>query len=252
MKFYCGICNVSDCWPFARVMVSINRLRNRKGSFRVNDWILDSGAFTELTSYGKYRHEPEEYAEQIKRWATNGNLQIATTQDYMCESFVLEKTGLSISEHQDLTIERFLRIKNHVNSVDIMPVLQGFSVSDYVTHIKKYGKIIKHGSWVGVGSVCKRNSDPVVIEDILMAIKSERPDIKLHGFGLKLTAFSSQIVKGCLYSADSMAWSFDGRMEKGEKSLAHDPRQALKYCAKVQKKINEEQYHQPILFDWWK
>jgi hypothetical protein len=41
-----------------------------------------------------------------------------------------------------------------------------------------------------------------------MAIKNERPDLRLHGFGLKTTALADPLVRSMLWSADSMAWSF--------------------------------------------
>jgi hypothetical protein len=65
--------------------------------------------------------------------------------------------------------------------------------------------------WVGVGSVCKRNSSPCLILDVLMAIKMERPDLRLHGFGLKTTALAHGTIRSMLESADSMAWSFAAR-----------------------------------------
>jgi hypothetical protein len=46
-------------------MISINRLRNRKSGFEVNEWICDSGAFTELSRFGHYRHSVQSYAEDI-------------------------------------------------------------------------------------------------------------------------------------------------------------------------------------------
>jgi ribosomal protein L11 len=49
---------------------------------------------------------------------------------------------------------------------------------------------------------------------ILKAIKAERPDLRLHGFGIKTTALSWEEVRDNLESADSMAWSFAARMEK--------------------------------------
>jgi hypothetical protein len=67
---------------------------------------------------------------------------------------------------------------------------------------------------VGVGSVCKRNGNPVEIGRILHAIKRVRPGLNLHGFGLKTTALGSGIVRACLYSADSMAWSFAARRQR--------------------------------------
>src|SRR5690349_17785232 len=88
-------------------MISVNRLRNRKSDFVVHDWILDSGAFTELSRFDHYRHSVQEYANQVKRWRTCGTLLAAVSTDFMCEPFILEKTGLTVAEHQRLTIERY-------------------------------------------------------------------------------------------------------------------------------------------------
>jgi hypothetical protein len=45
-----------------------------------------------------------------------------------------------------------------------------------------------------------------------MTIKNARPDLKLHGFGLKTTALASPFIRSMLETADSMAWSFHARI----------------------------------------
>src|SRR4029078_13562171 len=107
MKFYVGLHQVSDAQHFERSFISINRLRNRKSAFYVMDWIMDSGAFTEISKHGHYRHSVEEYVKQIERWRHIGNMQAAVTQDWMCEPFIVSKTGKSVHEHQKLTIDRY-------------------------------------------------------------------------------------------------------------------------------------------------
>ena len=62
-------------------------------------------------------------------------------------------------------------------------------------HVCRYGELLTPGQWVGVGSVCKRNGNPDQIEDILLAIKAQRPDLRLHGFGIKLEALKSSTVR---------------------------------------------------------
>ncbi len=213
MRFFTGLHQPSDAKHFDAAFVSVNRLRDRKSGFEVGDWIMDSGAFTEISKYGHYRHEVSDYAAQIKRWSTNGNLLAAVSQDFMCEAWIVEKTGLSVEIHQQLTIERYDALMQcDVGGVYILPVLQGYDPSDYARHIEMYGDRLKHGAWVGVGSVCKRNGDPRAIENVLLAIHAKRPDLKLHGFGLKSTALSSWIVTELLHTADSMAWSFHARI----------------------------------------
>jgi hypothetical protein len=213
MRFFTGLHQPSDARHFDAAFISVNRLRKRKSGFVVGDWIMDSGAFTEISTHGHYRHGVEEYASQIKRWSTNGNLIGAVAQDYMCEPFIVEKTGLSVPIHQQLTIERYdALLKEDVGGVQIFPVLQGYSPQDYVNHVRMYGDRLKHGQWVGVGSVCKRNGDTRAVSAVLLAIKGERPDLRLHGFGLKTTALADPLIRSLLESADSMAWSFSARI----------------------------------------
>jgi len=84
---------IAPDYPAAGVMVSANALRQRKSDFVVDNWILDSGAFTEVARHGAYRSGSQSYYEQICRWAACGNLLAAVAQDWMCEPFVLQRLG---------------------------------------------------------------------------------------------------------------------------------------------------------------
>lgn len=214
MLFYIGLHQPSDAAYFPRCMISVNRLRRRRGPFCVGEWIMDSGAFTELKLHGRYREVPEEYAKRVRRWWSNGRLAAAVSQDYMCEPFILDKTGLSVETHQRLTIDRYDALHALCYPmVYIMPVLQGFEPAEYVRHLVDYGPRLADGAWVGVGSVCKRNERPEEVLAVMGAIKAKRPDLKLHGFGLKLTALKDERIRLLLHSADSMAWSFSARKQ---------------------------------------
>ena len=230
--FYAGLHQPSDSAHFERAFISINRVRGRKRPVPVADWILDSGAFRELEGFGHYRHEPAEYAIEVNRLVQiNPGLRVAVSQDWMCEPFMLAKTGLDVAEHQRRTIERYDALLPLIRGVYLMPVLQGYSLQSYLDHIDQYGDRLKPGMLVGVGSVCKRNVDMRTIEAILSAIKRKRSDLRLHGFGIKITALGSGVVRDCLYSADSMAWSFAARYEgrNGE-----DWREAAAYARRVE------------------
>lgn len=211
--------------------ISVNALRRRKGDFTVGEWIMDSGAFTEVVRFGGYRFGVDEYARQIRRWSKCGTLLAAVAQDYMCESFVLEQTGKTVAEHQRMTVDRYdALLREDVSGVYIMPVLQGYEPQAYVDHLRLYGNRIAHGAWVGVGSVCKRNSNPMSIIGVLEAIRAERPDLRLHGFGVKQTALSVGYIRDALYSADSMAWSFAARVEGRN---GNDWREAQRYANRI-------------------
>lgn len=230
MRFFVGLHQPSDAKHFDAAFVSVNRLRNRKSAFNVGDWIMDSGAFTEISTHGEYRTSVAAYSNEIARWKNNGNLLAAVSQDYMCEPFILEKIGMTLQQHQTLTIERYDELLRYDTGVYIMPVLQGYKPSDYVSHIREYGRRLGHGAWVGVGSVCKRNGDIRAIEEVLLAIKHVRPDLRLHGFGLKTTALSSGLVNQLLETADSMAWSFNAR-KNGRNG--NDWREARKWTDRI-------------------
>jgi hypothetical protein len=236
IRFYIGLHQPSDSRHFQRVCLSVNRVRGRRSTVIIGhensgSALLDSGAFTELATYGQYRHSVGEYAQEVKRLCKLISLDACVAQDYMCEPFMLAKTGLSLREHQDLTIERYDELLTHNVSCYVLPVLQGFAPDDYVAHIAAYGRRLDLNAWVGVGSVCKRNTDPASISRVLQAIKSVRPDLRLHGFGVKLTALKHPAVRDLLYSADSMAWSFHAR--KNGRS-ANDWREALSFTKAVE------------------
>ena len=213
MKFYIGMHLPYLANNFEQTFISVNVLRRRKSDFQVNSWIMDSGAFTEISTFGAYRTKVEDYGKLIDRWSLCGNMELAVSQDYMCEPFILQKTGMNVTQHQQLTIERYKELLEQNTLTTILPVLQGYQPQEYVNHLKMYGCLLKENMRVGVGSVCKRNSKPQQIANVLEAIKQERPDLMLHGFGLKTTALLDNYICSLLYSADSMAWSFAARRE---------------------------------------
>lgn len=150
----------------------------------------------------------------------------------------LKKTGLTIVDHQRLTVERYDELVAELDRLfdgecpfPVMPVLQGYAPADYVRHIAMYGDRLKPGMWVGVGSVCKRNGKPWQILAVLSAIKAERPDLLLHGFGVKTTALSHPGVIEMLDTADSMAWSYSAR-KSGRN--ANDWQEAARLCRHIE------------------
>jgi hypothetical protein len=214
--FFVGLHQPADARWFPRACVSINRLRGRRRRpVGCPEVLLDSGAFTELATYGRYRHSVAEYAAEIRRLHDEGLAEIvaAVAQDYMCEPFILSKTGLTVAEHQRLTIERYDALLVEAPPVPVMPVLQGYDPRDYARHVAAYGDRLAPGMWTGVGSVCKRNGQPGRIVEVLAAIAALRPDLRLHGFGVKSTSLGHPGVRARLHSADSMAWSFAARRE---------------------------------------
>lgn len=212
--FYPGLHQPSDARHFTRCCIHVERLANRLKPLGCDELLLDSQAFMKLRIHGGYPDAPEAYAAKVTRIAGLVRKLTAVTEDWMCEAFMLAITGKTVCEHQRLTIERYDAIRTALPAeIDLMPVLQGYRPREYVQHIRDYGARLNLGAWVGVGSVCKRNTDPSAIKAVLLAIKAERPDLRLHGFGVKLTALQSDQIRTLLHSADSMAWSYAARRQ---------------------------------------
>lgn len=238
MIFFTGIQVLKQAAKIDYAFISINRfigVNRRVSDFPARCWIMDSGAFSQISSSGDHALTPDEYAVQIKRWSRCGILSAAASQDYMCESFILQKLGRTVEQHQKMTLERYKKLLASMSKVNcrtlILPILQGYHPDEYLNHLSMYGNLIEPHAWVGVGSVCKRNANPESVFDVLDAIKKERPDLRLHGFGVKKTCLQEAFIVDRLFSSDSMAWSFAARYT-GEK--AHDVNQALKYKARIE------------------
>jgi len=195
VRFFTGLHQVNHTKHVSPGCLSISRTYGRQKPVEGKGHFGDSKAFTTIAEHGGYPDPPEHYAREVHRLQSHGivDFAVVSTQDYMCEPIMLAKTGLTIDDHQRLTIERydailaeFLRLYDVTDQRDLpfefLPVLQGWTPDDYVRHLEMYGDRVQPGMWVGVGSVCKRNANVASVEDILSAIKGVRPDLRLHGF----------------------------------------------------------------------
>lgn len=198
------------------LFVSHRRLAGRKTlpKARVH-WALDSGGFSELSLYGEWRTTPQEYVTAVRRYDDEiGELGWAAPQDWMCEPFMLAKTGLTIAEHQRRTVANFVQLQDlwgDESESPFMPVLQGWDRDDYLRCWDLYdaaGIDVRNYPVVGVGSVCRRQATDEIGE-IMQALRQLDEGLPIHGFGVKKQGLERYGVH--LNSADSMAWSYDGR-----------------------------------------
>lgn len=194
------------------LFVSDVRLRGRKSlPIARAPWALDSGGYSQLNAKGSWdEFPPEVYAERVDRYASGiGNMQWAAIQDWMCEPWILENTGLTVREHQERTVESLLALRAIAPHLPWAPVLQGWELSDYVDMVDLYsqaGVDLTREDVVGLGSVCRRQATSE-IEAIVGELAS--CNLRLHGFGVKIRGLAKY--GPLLESADSMAWSFDAR-----------------------------------------
>jgi len=160
--------------------------------------------------FGKWVTKPTDYVASVKRYMSEiGKLDWAACQDWMCEPFMLSKTGLTVSEHQRRTIDSYLLLNSLAPELPWIPVLQGYRLTDYLRHADMYQRAnvdLEKLLTVGVGSVCRRQHTEQA-EMIFYWLSTF--GLRLHGFGLKIKGLARS--QNYLVSADSMAWSFDGR-----------------------------------------
>lgn len=196
------------------LFVSHRRLYSIKKLPRaICSWSLDSGGFSELEMYGEWRSSAKDYVAAVYRYSDQiGNLRWAAIRDWMCEPFMVKKTGLSVREHQQRTIDSYVELMNLAPDLPWMPVLQGYTLDEYRQHLDDYGKReidLKQLPLVGVGSVCRRQHTDEITQIFLML---SLHGLKMHGFGVKVKGLTN--FAHLLTSADSMAWSKQARHEK--------------------------------------
>lgn len=178
-------------------------------------WACDSGAFSVLAKHGAYPPDaPKEYAEALQRYREEiGGLIWAAPQDWMCEPWVLKRTGLSVTEHQHRSCASVCQMRALAPSVHIIPVLQGYAIGDYEAHTRmycRYGIDLPAEPLVGLGSVCRRQATRA-IRPIVSLLRQE--GIRLHGFGVSLRGLRQ--VGQLLASADSQAGLITARRASG-------------------------------------
>lgn len=214
MRFWLGIHETS--WAASRVgvpvMMSRRRLEKQRPRRCSVPWVMDSGGFTELAKFDGWTIGPEQYADDVRRWSARLNgLEWCAPQDWMCEPEMVERTGLSVIEHQDRTLANFVALL--AEELPVIPVLQGYTLADYVRHVADYqdeGIDLTTAPLVGLGSVCRRENTDEIAE--IVTVLHDLGVTRLHGFGCKAGALSR--VGHILASADSMAWSKAGK-ERG-------------------------------------
>lgn len=217
VRFFCTLHHIGKAQEMTPCMVSMRQLRKRVSDLIVpGDWMIDSGAYSELTDFGDHLDEPGEYAANVRRWARcpGGRTQpiVAWSQDYLVTDDALEAVELDVELAQKFSVMRYREILSHgVGEAYLGPVLHGRCWEDYVRHLRMYGSDIGPRALVGVGSLVPHSRDPDALTEILGAIKNVRPDLHLHGFGIKSTALRSERVRWALYSCDSAAWSYQAR-----------------------------------------
>lgn len=210
------------------LFISHTRLQRRRQLPRAQTtWALDSGGFTQITNHGAYTTTPQQYAQDVGRYAQEiGQLQWAAIQDWMCEPAALTRSGLSIRQHQQRTTDSYHALRDAAPELPWIPVIQGYALPDYQRHADHYataGDDLSKLPLVGLGSICRRQ-DTAEVGIIIRTLAAGRFGLHLHAFGLKLKGARNNAT--WLTSTDSLAWSLHARRRP-----AHFPECTHRSCA---------------------
>jgi hypothetical protein len=208
------------------------------------EWALDSGGFSELSMYGEWRTEPTAYIDAARRYMSIGHMAWAAPMDWMCEPFMLERTGQTVDRHQGRTVENVSLLREDAPDVPWIPVLQGWDINDYLACISRYsaaGIDLCAEPVVGVGSVCRRQATEEIGAIFNALIDA---GVRCHGFGVKAGGFS--LYAGMLTSADSMSWSYQARRNAPHPDCTHAScqncwRYALAWRARLLSRLEPEE-----------
>jgi hypothetical protein len=200
-------------------------LRDRKTYPRaIWPYAVDSGGFNALKKHGRWTVSEQEYADRIQRYdAEIGRAVFYAPQDWMCEPIIINGgtirgqvyvgTHLTVLEHQHRTVANLCRLRELAPGLPIMPVLQGYTLDEYIRIIEIYSRAgvdLAAEPVVGLGSVCRRQATS---EIAAIAATIAGAGLKLHGFGVKTDGLADYGEH--LQSADSYAWSKAGMHVKG-------------------------------------
>ncbi len=188
------------------------RLRGGRWPVRMTGgggWALDSGAFTALDTNNDnhpWHLHPDQFGGLVTRLAEEvGPPDFTAIQDWPCEPRVRSRTGMSVYDHQILTIDNYLYLREQFPFIPWIPVLQGWLPQEYLACAQMYvdaGVDLAAAPLVGLGSVCRRASG-AEIAAVVQTLAGL--GYRLHGFGVALDGLRT--IGHLLASADSLAWS---------------------------------------------
>lgn len=181
---------------------------------------VDCGGFYSSLVSGMYLTPDQDYLEYIQRhqpalWAL---------RDYPCEPQLLGKWGRTVAENIRRTVEHHLALLEAAQAYDIkgqaVPVVQGWRVADYLDCLDEFRDQGLIKDYMAIGSVCRRGQVGQ-IRKIVATVRRYLPArVRLHGFGIKLSALKERSVWEALHSVDSGAWDYEARWRKHRGELS--------------------------------
>jgi hypothetical protein len=108
----------------------------------LTSWALDSGAYTVLDMHGDWLVSPDDYGGAVYRFMDDVGTppDFCSPQDWPCEAETLAKTGWTIADHQEFTLDSVLYLREEFPHAPWICVLQGYRLEEYLAHIEMYAQ----------------------------------------------------------------------------------------------------------------
>lgn len=181
----------------------------------IEQLFIDSGGYSFMKGKGEYETSDQTYCDFIERQEP----ELWAFRDYPCEPDILDAHDRTVSDHQQMTVDRHRSLLDKYESQSLpgtpISVLQGWGVDDYIQHIDAHsdaGTLLDH---IGIGSVCRRDQD-TELRQIITSVADNLPKrVKsLHAFGVKANVLRFADVRTALTSADSQSYDFRARWDR--------------------------------------
>ena len=222
-------------YPF--ILINFMTKTNKPPKYPYRRLFIDSGGFYSSMTSRKYIRTDDEYLQYVEKIMPD----YFALRDYPCEPELLKKHGLTVKQNIQRTVDNHITLldmlPNYCINAQPVPVIQGWEASDYIDCIDAFQDQGLMSNYMAIGSVCRRTAVRN-IQKIIVSVRDAIPSwIRLHGFGIKLTALKDLAIYNALYSVDSGAWDYQARWKKfrgEEEDLPHASyNAAVKYIAKI-------------------
>lgn len=200
--------------------------------------ILDSGGYAFFSRWGEYPFDLEKYLELAYYLRDLHPLYRVATLDYPCEPDINRSQIMTNEERIQKTVSNAVECFHKDNSIPWLPVIQGYTVEEYLYCIDLYNDYGIGSDYWAIGSICSRKGAPYELRNIITKIKERHQTQKLHAFGLGIPYLSDPQIFNAIYSSDSAAWNWgiSGENMRDRKRLA-----AVKYQHRIQQMIDNLQ-----------
>lgn len=196
------------------VLINHQSQTNQPPKYDYKSLFVDCGGFSSSFKHGGYTNSDEDYLEYVQRIKPD----YFALRDYPCEQQLLIEHNWTVQDQQEKTLENHLKLLDLIRDYDLndstpVPVIQGWTIEDYLHCIDTYKENNLIKPYMAIGSVCRRNATKDIIK-VILAVKNELKNVKLHGFGVKKTVLKDKATFEALYSVDSGAWDYEARWKK--------------------------------------